>query len=217
MRLRISSGNICTVIGQRSCNNTVLLLLTCFSIFCSSASASFATVSMLRIVQPTLTRSRSCMARARLGLVTPYGGRKIAGAVPVTDAIASVHCCISAFICRADCQSKCTLWLKEWLPTRCPSAAMRCNSASLPLIFFPITKKVAGTCSCFRMSSIAAVHSCGPSSKVRATGLIPELNCCMVRGTRFTEVIKKFHCILIQASTVIPRNTNSASAIHQAE
>ena len=61
-------------------------------------------------------------------------------------------------------------WLQEWLPIRCPAAAMRRTSAGSACGNRPTRKKVARTSCVARMSSRRGVQAgLGPSSKVRAS------------------------------------------------
>jgi hypothetical protein len=59
-------------------------------------------------------------------------------------------------------------WLHWWLARRCPRATMSRSTDSLPAMFTPVTKKVAGALCARSVARICGVYcDDGPSSKVR--------------------------------------------------
>ena len=124
--------------------------------------------SIERIFQPITWCYVTSSARRIDGLVTPYGGLKNCGFLPMIFWIeASVFwsSSITRFFLK---KSNNGLGLKVWLPTIWPFATIFFRISGCYIMFLPMQKKVASTLYFSRISKIFMVCSVGPSSNVNA-------------------------------------------------
>lgn len=169
IKLSISFNNR-SLSGIRSCRRIIEPGRNLFWIRFKTFSLEGCSVSSVLIFQPTGVYPNMRTAFAIVGFVTPNGGRNNLIFCEVTRSNANWQACKSFFIRDRLYKGKWLVWVKEWLPIRCPSLIICRINSSFSSTLWPMQKKQAGICcSLSTCNTLGVCTGSGPSSKVIAT------------------------------------------------
>ena len=145
IKLSISFNNR-SLSGIRSCRRMIEPGRNLFWIRFKTFSLEGCSVSSVLIFQPTGVYPNMRTAFAIVGFVTPNGGRNNLIFCEVTRSNANWQACKSFFIRDRLYKGKWLVWVKEWLPIRCPSLMICRINSSFSSTLWPMQQKQAGIC-----------------------------------------------------------------------
>lgn len=169
IKLSISFNNR-SLSGIRSCRRIIEPGRNLFWIRFKTFSLEGCSVSSVLIFQPTGVYPNMRSAFAIVGFVTPNDGRNNLIFCEVTRSNANWQACKSFFTCDRLYKGKWLVWVKEWLPIRCPSLII-CLDQLLILFYFVTDAEETSRYLLFfeYLQYFGGLYGSGPSSKVIAT------------------------------------------------